>query len=58
VLETIDVLGLNMQQCRNARRAYFDYYFAGEISPSFLERRAPFVAREMRRQGMLHAPDR
>jgi 5-methylcytosine-specific restriction endonuclease McrA len=57
VLETIEKLGLNLQPCRTARRAYFDDYLAGEIMLSYLERRAPFVAREMRRQGFLRTGD-
>jgi 5-methylcytosine-specific restriction endonuclease McrA len=55
VIETITTLGLNLQECRTARRAYFDNFLAGEISLSFLTRRAPFVASEMRRQGFLPA---
>lgn len=57
VLQTIETLGLNMPECCAARRAYVVDYEAGEISLSYMERRAPFVAREMRRQGLLLAPD-
>ncbi|HEX2205718.1 MAG TPA: hypothetical protein VHG91_20565 [Longimicrobium sp.] len=53
VLETIETLGLNTKECCDARRAYFDCYNDGEITLAYLERRAPFVAREMRRQGRL-----
>jgi 5-methylcytosine-specific restriction endonuclease McrA len=57
VVQTIETLGLNRRECCDARRAYFDYYTAGEISLAYLERRAPFVAREMRLQGRLRASD-
>jgi 5-methylcytosine-specific restriction endonuclease McrA len=57
VIDTITRLGLNFQECRTARRAYFESYLDGEINLSFLTRRAPFVAREMRRQGFLPPQD-
>jgi hypothetical protein len=57
VTETVETLGLNMRECCIARQAYFDNYLAGEISLPYMERRAPFVAREMRRQGRLLGPD-
>ena len=57
VLETIDVLGLNRQDCRTARAEYVENYRTGPghggIDLAYLERRAPFVAQELRRQGLL-----
>jgi 5-methylcytosine-specific restriction endonuclease McrA len=58
VSDTVDVLGLNDQECCKAREAYFDCYNAGKISLAHLEERAPFVAREMRRQQLLRPGDR
>lgn len=58
VIDTLDVLGLNDQECCKAREAYFDCYNAGRISLDHLEERAPFVAREMRRQQLLRPGDR
>jgi hypothetical protein len=58
VIDTVDMLGLNDQECCNAREAYFDCYNAGKISLDHLEERAPFVAREMRRQQRLRPGDR
>lgn len=57
VLETIDVLGLNGQDCRTARAEYVENYRTGPghggIDLPYLERRAPFVAQELRRQRLL-----
>lgn len=53
VVNTVATLGLNDKECCDARRAYFECYNAGEINLEYLERRAPFVAREMRREGLL-----
>lgn len=55
VEDTITKLGLNRDECCKARQAYFDDYLNLEdpIPLSYLERRAPFVASEMRRQGLL-----
>ncbi|HYW10318.1 MAG TPA: hypothetical protein VE871_00110, partial [Longimicrobium sp.] len=57
VTKTVETLGLNLRECCIARQAYFDSYLAGEISLPYMERRAPFVAQEMRRQSRLRAPD-
>jgi hypothetical protein len=53
--DTITKLGLNRDECCKARQAYVDDYLNEEdpIPLSYLERRAPFVAREMGRQGLL-----
>jgi len=59
VWDTIDKLGLNRDECCKARQAYVDEYLA-DIDPlplAYVEKRAPFVARELRRQGMLRAGD-
>lgn len=51
IWSTIDHLNLNDRQCKNVREDYFVAYQAGDISWSYLCRRAPFVAREVERQG-------
>lgn len=57
VLATIEVLGLNMSECCIARREYVVNYEVGPgnggIDLPYLERRAPFIAQELRRQGRL-----
>jgi 5-methylcytosine-specific restriction endonuclease McrA len=58
VMDTINVLGLNDQECCDAREAYFNCYNEGKIRLDHLEERAPFVAREMRRQRRLRPGDR
>jgi 5-methylcytosine-specific restriction endonuclease McrA len=57
--ETISKLGLNRDECCKARQAYFDDYLDEEqpIPFSYLARRAPFVASEMGRQGLLREGD-
>jgi len=57
VADTIEQLGLNMPDCCKARREYFDNYRRRDITLDYLERRAPFIARELRRQGRLNAGD-
>ncbi len=47
-----DGLDLNSYECRTLREEYVEGYRSGEISWSYLEQRAPFVARELRRQGL------
>lgn len=51
VQETIDRLDLNDHECRKLRTAYAEAYSTGDISWTYLVRRAPFVARELDRQG-------
>lgn len=59
---TIEVLGLNMADCCAARREYVLNYELGPghggIDLSYLERRAPFVAQELRHQGRLLRGDK
>jgi hypothetical protein len=55
---TIAKLRLNDKDCRDARGRYATEYWNGEISYSFLSRRAPFVAMELGRQGILRPEDR
>lgn len=50
-------LRLNELPCRRLRQAYFDDYVSGNLSLAILERDAPFIARELRRQGMLRPGD-
>lgn len=49
---------LNMLDCRKAREEYVTSYEQGHIDLDYLERRAPFVAAELRRQGRLRKGDR
>lgn len=51
VEETIDRLGLNASECLKARREYVEAYREGYIGYEYLSRRAPFIARELSRQG-------
>ena len=53
VAETIDILRLSDSTCCEARAEYAQAYWDGEISLSHLRQRAPFVARELERQGRL-----
>ena len=56
VSRTIDVLGLNRRDCRKAREEYVTAYRNGPpkgIELPWLESCAPFVAQELRRQGLL-----
>ena len=55
--KTIIDLGLNRFDCRKAREDYAENYWSANISLAYLEQRAPFVARELRRQGRLLACD-
>ena len=58
VEDTIEKLGLNDQECCDAREEYVEAYLDREPIPLwYLKRRAPFIARELRRQGMLRAGD-
>jgi hypothetical protein len=54
---TLRLLGLNDEICRKARQEYADCYLGGEIRLDYLERRAPLIARELRRQRKLRAGD-
>ncbi len=56
--ETINIiLNLNNRRFRNQRSTYALEYQAHHITLDYLERRAPFVARELRRQNKLHPAD-
>lgn len=50
VQATIDDLGLDDKECRDARGIWYQPYLDGEISFSFLAKRCPFVAAEIVRQ--------
>ena len=52
VQDTIDRLGLDDEECREARAEWYDEYIAGYIDFDFLRRKCPFVAMEMERQGL------
>lgn len=52
VQATIDRLKLNDRDCLTVREDYATNYFLGEISHAYLCRRAPFLAREIERQGL------
>lgn len=54
---TITRLKLNDEDCLKARREYARSYQDGEIELSYLERRSPFIAQELRRQGKLRQGD-
>ena len=54
---TIDRLRLNDDECRGAREEFAEDYWSGHVSLDYLGRHAPFVARELRRQDRLRAPD-
>jgi len=56
---TIHRLKLNDAECCGARAGYVDAYLsaADPIPFSFVARRSPFVAREMRRQGLLRVEE-
>ena len=49
---------LNAAECCKAREEYVTCYSNRNIDFPYLERRAPFVATELRRQGKLHHEDR
>lgn len=55
--KTLRLLRLNDEICRGGRQEYVESYQGGEISLSYLQRRAPFIARELRRQGRLRPED-
>lgn len=57
VKDTIITLGINLKDCVDQRTEYFDDYKSGDISLTYLTRRAPFIASELRRQGQLNPGD-
>lgn len=54
---TINRLKLNHKDCRELRESYAKNYWERHIDLAYLERRAPFVARELRRLGRLREED-
>lgn len=57
VEDTITRLDLNDRDCRELRSQYAADYWEDLIKLPYLERRAPFVAMELRRQGRLRPGD-
>ncbi|MCC6556298.1 MAG: hypothetical protein IT372_25335 [Polyangiaceae bacterium] len=57
VKDTIQRLGLDRADYAEALGDYYHGYREGDISLRRLEQRAPFLARELRRQGKLRAGD-
>jgi len=55
---TIERLRLNDLECRKARLEFAENYRNGAIRHDYLTRHAPFVERELRRQGRLREEDR
>lgn len=53
VTATIDRLGLNERRCLAARENHAVAYFERDITLQHLRKRAPFLARELERQGQL-----
>ncbi len=53
VTDSIDRLCLNGQNCLRLRKDYAVSYWEADISFTYLKRRAPFVAKELRRQNRL-----
>jgi hypothetical protein len=51
IARTIERLGLNDEDCKQTRARWYEDYRAGHLSPPYLERRFPLLARELRRQG-------
>lgn len=58
VEDTIQRLRLNDLICCDARAEYAEDYWNRQVRFDYLTRRAPFVARELQRQGRLHEEDR
>jgi len=56
VLATIERLRLNDKECRDARANYYDDFAAGRLPFDLLEKKSPFVAMELRRQGQVPEP--
>lgn len=49
---TIDVLGLNDERCTTDRLNWVINLANGDVSADYVARRAPFIDRELRRQGL------
>jgi hypothetical protein len=52
VQATIDRLKLNDEECLEARAGFYREYIAGRMTFALLEKWSPFVAAELRRQGL------
>lgn len=50
--EAIRVLKLDEPECREMRKNFFSDYAKGDVSPAYMQRRAPFVWQEICRQGL------
>jgi len=57
VEETIARLGLNSYRCCKERAEYGEAYLSNNIRLTYLESHAPFIAREIHRQGKLRPGD-
>lgn len=57
VTSTIDLLRLNDRECRKLREEYAESYWNNDISLRRLREGAPFLARELQRQGCLRRED-
>jgi hypothetical protein len=62
VRSTIERLGLNSRECRSMRIKFFESYWRPKVPSQpvplwHLEEQAPFLAREMRRQGRIRPED-
>jgi hypothetical protein len=57
VEKTIERLKLNDAKCLSERGQYLDNYNRGDTSFAFLQRMAPFIARELQRQGLRRPTD-
>ncbi len=56
IAQTIEILRLNSDDdLVNERLTYFREYVAGDVTFAHLKKRAPFVAFEIERQGLLRA---
>lgn len=55
--DTIAILGLNAPDCVDQRSEYYIDYREGDITLRWLEKRAPFIAQELRRQHKLNGGD-
>ena len=53
VVDTIETLGLSDSNCRKLRAEFAHDYWEGKIELSYLREHAPFVAKELERQGRL-----
>jgi hypothetical protein len=53
VQATIDRLKLNDNECLQARAIYYEPYRERRLSLQDLEEKSPFVAKELRRQGLV-----